>query len=58
MSEAFTVWTGVAVMAALAIASHILLKRTERLLDKVRENLADYRAEVRAFEERYGEGDE
>lgn len=55
MSAAFTVWTGVAVMAALAIASHLLLKRTERLLDKVRKNMAEYRAEVRAFEERYGE---
>lgn len=58
MSPAFALWTGIAVMALLAVFHEILHRKMASLEKRIQANLAEYRAEVRAFEERYEEGNE
>lgn len=58
MSAAFALWTGIAVMALLAVFHEILHRKMATIEKRIQANLAEFRAEVRAFEERYGEGDE
>lgn len=58
MIDVFVVWSGVAVMAFLAIGQAILNRRNNDLQNRIQDALAEYRAEIRAFEEKYGEGGE